>query len=90
MLSLILRQRKEWSLMKRKLKVWALAFVDGTHIVAARNQKKAANAFGVSVHFLRGYGSVTENKSEIRIAESAVGIVWRQTVIREWVIVRNG
>lgn len=46
----------------------------GRKIVAAPNQKAAAEALGISLHHLRGYVSVTGNPVEIEAATASPGV----------------
>ncbi len=64
-----------------KVKVWGMALparscAQARAIVAVTSQRKAAAAFGVSLHELRGYACITGNQEEIRTAMAAPGTVF--------------
>ena len=53
-------------------------------IVAAKSFKEAAKLLGVSVHYLRKYGSITGNPNQIAAAMTSPGTVM-QKICGVWV-----
>ena len=47
---------------------------DKCFLVAAKSKKEAAKVFGMSVHSMNGYATVTGNKEEIELAMKTPGV----------------
>ena len=59
--------------MKSKLKVYGLTGLNDAGrqqrcVVAVSTQMAAAKALGCTLHHLRGYGSITGNEAEVKLA----------------------
>lgn len=64
--------------MARKLRVYMSTFGYFEAIVAAHNQREAAQLLGTSYNDFRNYGHETFNAEQVALAMQEPGVVWRR------------